>query len=234
MAHYIDIPATDGTGSFKGWLAVPASGRGPGIVVGQEIFGVNANMRGVAERYAEAGYVALVPDLFWRMEPGVELDYTEEGFKQAFAYFGRFDMDRAVEDVAAAMTALRAMEQVSGPAVGFVGFCMGGKLAYLTATRTDVACAVGYYGMGIENLLDEAANIQGKLVLHFGADDVYCDAAARAKIIPALADVPGAEVYVYEGADHAFARVGGAHFDAAAAALANERTLAAFEATLGA
>jgi carboxymethylenebutenolidase len=234
MAQYIDIAAKDGTGSFKGYLALPAGGSGPGIVVGQEIFGVNGNMRAIADKYAAEGYVALVPDLFWRMQPGVDLDYTEDGFKQAFDYFGRFDIDRAVDDIDATMAALRALPQVAGPAIGFVGFCIGGKLAYLTATRTDVACSVGYYGMGIEQLLDEAAQIQGKLVLHFGADDVYCDAAARAQIIPALERVAGAEVYVYEGVDHAFARIGGVHFDAAAATLAYERTSAAFQATLAA
>ena len=84
MAHYIDIPAADGSGSFKGYLALPASGKGPGLVVGQEIFGVNQNMRDVADMYAEEGYVALVPDLFWRQQPGVDLGYSEAEFKQAF------------------------------------------------------------------------------------------------------------------------------------------------------
>jgi carboxymethylenebutenolidase len=230
MAYYIDIPATDGTGSFKGWLALPASGKGPGLVVGQEIFGVNENMRNVAEMYAEEGYVALVPDLFWRLQPGVDLGYTDAEFQQALGYLGRFDIDLAVNDIAAAMAVLRAMPQVSGPAIGYVGFCMGGKLAYLTAARTDVACAVGYYGMGIEDCLDEAANIRGKLVLHFGGNDAYCDADARARIISAL---PESEIYVYPGVDHAFARVGGMHFDKSATMMAHGRTIAALKATIG-
>lgn len=212
---------------------MPASGRGPGLVVGQEIFGVNQNMRAVADRYAEEGYVALVPDLFWRLQPGVDLGYTEADFKVAFDYLGRFDTDRAVDDVAATMAVLRALPQVTGPAVGFVGFCMGGKLAYLTATRTDVACAVGYYGMGIEKMLDEAAHIGGKLVLHFAGADPYCDAAARAQIGAALATVPKAEVYVYPGVDHAFARAGGMHFDKSASMMAHGRTIAALKATIG-
>jgi carboxymethylenebutenolidase len=230
MAYYIDIPATDGTGSFKGWLALPASGRGPGLVVGQEIFGVNANMRDVAGMYAEEGYVALVPDLFWREQPGVDLGYTDAEFQQALGYLGRFDIDLAVDDIAATMAVLRALPQISGPAIGFVGFCMGGKLAYLTAARTDVACAVGYYGMGIEDCLDEAANIRGKLVLHFGGNDAYCDADARARIISAL---PESEIYVYPGVDHAFARVGGMHFDKSATMMAHGRTIAALKATIG-
>jgi carboxymethylenebutenolidase len=233
MAHYIDIPARDGSGSFRGWLAVPASGRGPGLVVGQEIFGVNQNMRDVAEMYAEEGYVALVPDLFWRMQPGVDLGYTQTDFKQAFDYFSRFDLNLAVADIDATMTALRALPQVTGPAVGYVGFCMGGKLAYLAATRTDVACSVGYYGMGIENHLDEAPNIQGKLVLHFAGNDAYCDAGARAHITAALASVPRSDIYVYPGADHAFARIGGMHYDKSAAMMAHGRTIAALKATIG-
>lgn len=233
MAQYIDIPAQDGTGSFKGWLALPASGSGPGLVVGQEIFGINQNMRDVADMYAEEGYVVLVPDLFWRLQPGVDLGYTEAGVRQALDYFGRFDIDRAIDDIAATMVTLRALPQVTSPAVGFVGFCMGGKLAYLAAARLDLACSVGYYGIGIEQHLDEADNIQGKLVLHFAGDDGYCDADARAKIIPALSMLAKSELYVYPGVDHAFARAGGMHFDQSASMMAHGRTIAALKATIG-
>lgn len=233
LAHYIDIPAKDGSGSFKGYLALPSGGSGPGLVVGQEIFGVNQNMRDVAEMYAEEGYVALVPDLFWRMQPGVDLGYTDEDIELGFGYYGQLDVDRAVDDIAAAIDALRALAQVSGPSVGYVGFCMGGKLAYLTAARTDVACALGYYGIGIEDMLDEAVNIRGKLVLHFAEDDSYCDAAAREKIISGLAALPEAEVYTYAGVDHAFARVGGMNFDKPSALMARGRSIAALKATIG-
>jgi carboxymethylenebutenolidase len=190
-------------------------------------------MRDVAEMYAEEGYVALVPDLFWRMQPGVDLGYTEEDFEQAFDYFSRLDVDRAVDDLAAAIDALRALPQVSGPGVGYVGFCMGGKLAYLAAARTDVACAVGYYGIGIEDMLGEAVNIKGKLVLHFAENDAYCGAAAREKIIGGLAALPKAEFYNYPGVDHAFARVGGMHFDKPSALMAHGRTIAALKSTIG-
>jgi carboxymethylenebutenolidase len=242
MGHYIDIRASDGTGNFKacfqGYLAIPACGSGPGLVVGQEIFGVNQNMRDVADMYAEEGYVALVPDLFWRMQAGVELGYTDADFKLALDYFGRLDVDRAIDDIDSAMIKLRSLPQVSGPAIGYVGFCLGGKLAYLTAARTDVACAVGYYGMGIEQYLGEAGNINGKLVLHFAENDVYCDAAARAAITPVLAalkkaELPKAELHVYAGADHAFARVGGMHFDKSSALMAHGRTIAALKSTIG-
>jgi carboxymethylenebutenolidase len=233
MAHYIDIRATDGAGKFKGYLAIPACGSGPGLVVGQEIFGVNQNMRDVADMYAEEGYVALVPDLFWRMQAGVELGYTEADFKVALDFFGRLDVDLAVGDIDATIGVLRSLPQVTGPAIGYVGFCLGGKLAYLTAARTDVACSVGYYGMGIEQFLGEAGNIGAKLVLHFAENDVYCDAAARAQIVPALAALPKVELHTYAGADHAFARVGGLHFDQASASMAHGRTIAALKATIG-
>ncbi|MFC5459303.1 dienelactone hydrolase family protein [Massilia niabensis] len=233
MAYYIDIPSRDGAGSFKAYLAIPSSGTGPGLVVGQEIFGVNQNVREVADMYAEEGYVALVPDLFWRMQPGVDLGYTEGDFKRAFGYFSELNVDAAVQDIGAAIDTLRALPQVAGPDIGYVGFCLGGKLAYLTAARTDVACAVGYYGMGIENMLDEAANIRGKLVLHFAENDAYCDAAAREKVIAALSSLPKAEMYVYPGADHAFARVGGMHFDKPSALMAHGRTIAALKSQVG-
>src|SRR6202167_4846723 len=129
----IDIAAADG-GTFKGYLAVPASGSGPGILLLQEIFGVNASMREVAEHYAEEGYVVLVPDLFWRMEPGVELGYTEADFGRAMGYYQRFDANQSIKDAADALKVLRARPECVGK-VGALGFCLGGKLAYLVAAR---------------------------------------------------------------------------------------------------
>ncbi|GGJ78383.1 dienelactone hydrolase family protein [Pseudomonas matsuisoli] len=232
MGQMIEITAKDG-GRFNAYLALPASGKGPGVVIGQEIFGVNANMRAVADNYAEEGYVALVPDLFWRLEPGIELGYDEQAFAKAIDLFKRFDIDKGIEDIAATVDTLRQRDEVEHAGIGFVGFCLGGKLAYLTATRTDVSCSVGYYGMGIEDLLDEAANIKGRLVLHFAADDGYCPADAREKIKAGLAKLPKAEIYVYPGVDHAFARVGGMHYDKPAALMAHERTVAAFKKEIG-
>ncbi len=146
--QWIDIAAADG-GSFKGYLTVPASGSGPGILLLQEIFGVNSSMREVADYYAEEGYVVLAPDLFWRMEPGIELGYSEADFNKAFGYYQRFDANQSIKDAADALKVLRARKECVGK-VGALGFCLGGKLAYLTAARTDVDCAVSYYGVGIE------------------------------------------------------------------------------------
>lgn len=232
MGWMISVTARDG-GKFNAYLAVPASGSGPGVVIGQEIFGVNANMRAVADRYAEEGYVALVPDLFWRIQPGVDLGYSEEEFAQAFALMQKLDQNQAVDDIAASIDALRQRPEVTHARIGFVGFCLGGRLAYMTAARTDVACAVGYYGVFIENLLDEAPNIKGRLVLHFAEQDRFAGKDAIETIFPVLGKLPKAELYRYPGVDHAFARIGGDHYDEAASALAHQRTLAALKAEIG-
>jgi carboxymethylenebutenolidase len=233
MGKMIEIRATDSNATFSGYLALPASGKGPGVVIGQEIFGINANMRAVADFYAEEGYVALVPDLFWRLQPGVDLGYTEADFARAIDLFQRLDVDKAVTDIDASFNALRALPEVEGAGLGYVGFCMGGKLAWLTATRTNVACAVGYYGMGIEHLLHESENLKGRLVLHFAEKDGYCDASARAQISQHLAGNDKAEIYVYPGVDHAFARAGSSHYDKPASLMAHERSIAALKREIG-
>ena len=153
----VTIKSFDG-GEFDGYLALPASGYGPGIVVLQEIFGVNDYMRSVADWYAAHGFVALCPDLFWRLERGIEL--TDKGADQqkAFALYQRVDEAKAVEDGAAAVEFLRRDSACSGR-VGTVGFCMGGNLAYLLSARFKPDCAVGYYGVSIEKSLDEADNL---------------------------------------------------------------------------
>jgi len=194
MGEFIDIQTLDKEQSFRGYLAVPASGKGPGVVLGQEIFGVNANMRAVADLYAEEGYVALVPDLFWRLERDVDLGYTEEDFTKAIDLFQRMDVDLAVRDIAASLAKLESLDQVEGDGLGYVGFCMGGKLAYLTATRTRAACPVGYYGMGIEEYLDEVGQVTGKLVPHFDENEANLVTKAPSKINEELTGNKVAEI----------------------------------------
>ncbi|MEX3953646.1 dienelactone hydrolase family protein [Paraburkholderia sp. EG287B] len=229
--RYIDIPAPEG-GAFRAYLATPASGTGPGIVLCQEIFGVNATMRDVADYYAEEGYTVLVPDLFWRVEPGIELGYTEAGFARAFELYQQYDENQGVEDIAATLAVLRTLPECRGEA-GVLGFCLGGKLAWLAACRLPVACAVSYYGVGIEKALDEAANIKGRVVLNIAALDRFCPADAQQQITAALGHKENVEVYVYPGVDHAFARKGGDHFDKSSAMMAHERAVAAFRKTIG-
>ncbi|MGJ7544142.1 dienelactone hydrolase family protein [Variovorax sp. LT1R16] len=225
------IRATDGSGEFGAYLALPAAGKGPGIVIAQEIFGVNKTMRELADYYAEEGYVALVPDLFWRQEPGIELE--ESQFDRALALYKGFDEAKGVEDIQATLDALRTLPAFAGQA-GVLGFCLGGKLAYLAACRTDCDVAVAYYGVGIEQALDEAQALTGKpLVLHIAEQDGFCPPAARSAILQALQGRVGVELYVYPGADHAFARTGSEHFHKPSALMAHQRSIAAFRKVLG-
>lgn len=229
----IQIQAADGSGGFRGYLATPASGHGPGLVIAQEIFGVNQTMREVADHYAEEGYVVLVPDLFWRQQPGVELDSTTEaGMQQAFGFYGGFDEAKGVDDVQAAITVLRARPEVTGK-VGVLGFCLGGKLAYLAACRTDADVAVAYYGVGIEAALGEADKVRCPLLLHIAELDRFCPPEARAQVLQALGGRPGITLHVYAGMDHAFARRGGDHYHRPSALLAHERSIAALKAAIG-
>ena len=228
----IEIPANDGSGSFKGYLALPESGSGPGLVLAQEIFGVNQTMRQVADYYAEEGYVVLVPDLFWRQSPGVELGYTPDDWQRAFGFYQSFDESKGVEDIQASLTALRGREDVSSN-VGVLGFCLGGKLAYLAACRTDADVAVAYYGVGIEKALDESSNISCRLVLHIAEKDQFCPPEARSQIQQRLSGQSAVELYVYPGVDHAFARTGGEHFHKPSALMAHERSITALKREMG-
>jgi carboxymethylenebutenolidase len=227
----IEVAAHDG-GRFNAYIARPVQGSGPGLVLLQEIFGINDSMKSMADRFAEEGYVVLVPDLFWRIKPGIVLGYQGDDLKQAYDCYSQFDAERAVDDIAATLAALRALPEHKGK-VGTVGYCLGGKLAYLAATRTDVDCAVSYYGVGIDAHLDEAANLRCPLMLHYAENDPACDADARARIGAALAKRPHVDQYVYAGCDHAFASPGRAHYDKPAAMMAYSRTLALLRRVLG-
>jgi carboxymethylenebutenolidase len=219
----ITIKSADG-GEFDGYLALPASGYGPGIVVIQEIFGVNSYMRSVADWYAAHGFVALCPDLFWRIERGVQLTEKADDWNKAIEFYQKIDEDKAVEDSAAALDFLRRSSQCNGR-VGAVGFCMGGNLAYLLSTRFKPDCAVGYYGVSIEKSLDEAKNLSSPLMLHIAEHDKFCPPEAQAQIHDALNRNPLVTIYDYAGLDHAFGRTGGEHYNIAAAELANLRSL---------
>ena len=222
----VTIKSFDG-GEFDGYLAVPASGYGPGIVVIQEIFGVNSYMRSVADWYAAHGFVALCPDLFWRIEPGVQLTDKGDDWNRAIEFYQKIDEDKAVEDSAAALDFLRRSSSCNGR-VGAVGFCMGGNLAYLLSTRFKPDCAVGYYGVSIEKSLDEAKNLSSPLLLHIAEKDKFCPPEAQAAIHATLDSNPLVTIHDYAGLDHAFGRTGGEHYDAAAAELANLRSLEFF------
>ena len=217
MGTYVDINATDGAGTMRAYLATPEKGSGPGLVLLQEIFGVNAFMKDMADYFAEEGYVVMVPDLFWRIEPGVELGSSEEERAKAFELYGKLDVDKSMEDVAATIAALRDHESQVGK-VGAVGYCLGGRLAWLTAARTDIDAAVGYYGVKIEGDLAEKGRITAPLMLHFAELDGFTPPEVIEQISSATADMPNVEIHTYPGADHGFARPTGANYGAQAAA----------------
>jgi carboxymethylenebutenolidase len=229
----LTIRAADG-GSFSGYLATPKSGKGPGILVIQEIFGVNKVMRDIADGFAAQGYAALCPDLFWRQEPGIQItDKTEAEWARAFQLYQGFDEAKGVDDLKATLAHLRKLPACTGK-VGAVGYCLGGKLAYLMATRSDAECSVGYYGVGIDKALDEAGKIARPLMLHIAEQDEYCPPAAQQAIKAALGKNARVTIHSYPGVDHAFARNGGEHYDKAAAESANKRTADFFKQHLGA
>jgi carboxymethylenebutenolidase len=223
MARSIEIQAHDG-GRFTGYLAEPAGGKGPGILVIQEIFGVNKVMRDICDGLAKQGYVALCPDLFWRQEPGIDItDKTKAEWDKAFALFNGFNLDKGIDDLKASLSVLRKLPGCSGK-VGTVGYCLGGRLAYLMACRSDVDAAVGYYGVMLKDHLAEAKNIRKPLLLHCATEDKFVPKDAQATIAAELKKYPLVTRLDYQGNDHAFARVGGEHYDKAAADLANSRT----------
>ena len=220
-------------GQFMAYRADPDGGSGPAIVVIQEIFGVNKVMRDICDGWAGQGYIAVCPDIFWRQEPGIQLtDQTEAEWGRAFELYQGFDEAKGIEDIQATIDAIRNDDASSGK-VGTVGFCLGGKLAYLCATRTDADANIGYYGVGIENNLDEAGNISAPTMFHIAEEDGFCPKEAQAQVHAALDGHARVTIHDYAGVDHAFARVGGEHYDAAAAQTANDRSAAFFGAHLG-
>ena len=231
MGEYVSITARDG-GTFNAYLAKPSHGSGPGMVVIQEIFGINDYVRRTADRFAEEGYVVLAPDLFWRIEPGIDLGYTPEDWQRAFSLFQTFDVDQGIDDIAATIDAMRARpDQVGG--VGCVGYCLGGKLAYLAAARTDVDAAVSYYGVGMDAHADEAVKVTAPIVFHMAELDQYAPAESREALMAAFDGNLNATFYVYPGTDHAFAREEGEHYDKPAALMAYGRTMDLFHRTIG-
>jgi carboxymethylenebutenolidase len=219
---YITIETPEG--SFSAYLSRPAVLPAPVIVVIQEIFGVNADLRATCDELASQGYLAASPDLFWRMEPGVDIsDQSEAEWKKGFALYNAFDYDAGVRDIATTMDTARSLPGANGK-VGLMGYCLGGLMTFITTARKGADASVVYYGAGIEKHLNEAGKIKSPLMIHLGEEDEYIPKVAQAAIIEALRDNPLAQVFTYPGCRHAFARHHGQHYDKDAAALANGRT----------
>ncbi|TKR33604.1 dienelactone hydrolase family protein [Luteimonas gilva] len=217
MGHGIVLDTAHG--DIGAWRADPQGAARGALVVIQEIFGVNAHMRSVVDRFAAAGYVALAPAFFDPIEAGVELDYGQEGFAKGRELVNALGLDRAVDIVAAAAQSLKR----EGRPVSAVGYCWGGTVAYLANTRLGLP-AVSYYGARTAALLDET--LRAPMMFHFGEKDGAIPAEDIAKH---REKQPDAAVYVYAGAGHAFNRDVDTHaYHAESAALAQERTLAFF------
>ena len=209
-------------GAFKAYVAAPQGKPAAAIVVIQEIFGINAVMRQLTDAFAAHGYLAICPDLFWRLEPGIELtDQTKVEWDDALGYMKRFDVGKGVEDIAATIDHVRADPRSNGK-VGAVGYCLGGRLAFLTAARTDADAAVGYYGVGLENLLGET--IKAPLLLHIAGADHFVTPEIQKAMHEGLDDHPKVTLCDYPGLDHGFATETGRRRNEEGAQLADRRT----------
>ncbi|MFZ6645320.1 dienelactone hydrolase family protein [Undibacterium sp. TJN25] len=221
-SRWISIPA-DG-GNFEGYLALPKAGTGPAVIIIQEIFGVNAHIRSVADQYAADGYVALAPDIFWRTQPRVELGYAGADYETALDIYKKTDPALAAADIGAAAKVLRALPEVTGK-VAAIGFCFGGRLAYLSAAQGSIDLGVAYYGGGIQAQLEEAAKITVPMQFHYAGLDAHIPVSVADDVrqrFPGRSDV---EVFTYPDADHGFNCTDRASYNQHAAALAHGRTL---------
>jgi carboxymethylenebutenolidase len=215
---------TAADGKFNAYVARPAATPAPAVVVLQEIFGVNADIRATCDELAERGFIAIAPDLFWRESPGLDLNsWSTSEWQRALEIYRAFDLDRGVGDVTATVHAARELAGSSGK-VGVMGYCLGGLMTFLTAARMPVDAGVEYYGGNTDQHLGEAGAVRAPLLIHLGEEDEFISKDAQQQIRAAFAGMPNVRIFNYPGCAHAFARHTGAHFNADAARLANDRT----------
>lgn len=223
MGDWVEVAGPDG--AFKAYVARPTGTPKAAVVAIQEIFGVNAVMRGKADWLAREGFLAIAPDLFWRIKPGIELtDQTDNEWKQALDYMNQLDKNASVRDVQATLT--HARSELGARKAGCLGYCMGGYIAFLAACRTDTDASVAYHGGGIHTALGEAGAIKKPVLLHNPMKDSFIPVEALNTIRETLAPNPLVTIYEYAEQDHAFTREGGKHYDEAAKQLADGRTIA--------
>jgi carboxymethylenebutenolidase len=222
MKNHITIPGRDG--AFDAYIARPKALPAPAVVVLQELFGVNADIRQTCDELAEQGFVAVAPDLFWRQEPGVDLNVTSEAdWQYGLRLYQAYDRDAGVRDVKDTLDAAAKLPDCTGK-VAVLGYCLGALMTFLTAVRYSADAAVAYHGGDTEKYLGEVDGLHAPLLMHLGEEDEFISKAAQSEIKAALANKPKTTVYSYPGQHHAFARHNGTHYNAAAAALANGRT----------
>jgi carboxymethylenebutenolidase len=224
----VTVKADDGR-SFQCFVARASQSPAPVVVVIQEIFGITEWLKSYANDLAKAGITALVPDMFFRLEPNLKLDDNNpKDLEKAFKCYGEFDQAQGLKDLQSAVTYARNMDGSNGK-VGCVGFCLGGLMAFQMASNSDVDTTVAYYGGGIDSKLNEADKIRRPILLHFAEKDQFIPTPALKQIADKLATVEMATVHTYPNMDHAFARIGGNAYDKDAAALANKRTVDFFK-----
>jgi len=227
MTLNTSIPTLQGDVQFGAYIARPQGAAKAAIIVIQEIFGVNPGIRQKCDKLAAKGYLALAPDLFWRLQPAVSLDPdVESEFNTALDLMGKFNQDAGIRDIQAAIDYLRDSEGITK--VGCVGYCLGGRLAYMTAARTNIDASVGYYGVGIDGLLGEKQAIANPLLLHIPTNDGFVPRETQAAMHAGLDDHPRVILYDYDGLDHGFATETGKRRHEEAATLADSRTAAFF------
>lgn len=232
MTAMRNIDTLDGNNSFGCYVAEPEGKAKAAIVVIQEIFGVNAGIRRKADKLAEAGYLALAPDLFWQLDRGIELDPDiEKEMNEALELMQKFDQDAGVRDIEATIKYARSEHGVEK--VGAVGYCLGGRLAYMTAARTDADATVGYYAVGIDELLREKEAIANPLMLHIPEEDHFVDKETQRAMHKGLDDHSKVTLYDYPGMDHGFATEFGDRRNEENANEADRRTMEFFGDHLG-
>ena len=211
-------------GAFGAYIARPAGSPAPAVVVLQELFGVNADIRKHCDELAEQGFIGVAPDLFWRQEPGVDLSVTSEpDWQHGLRLYQAYDRDVGARDVKDTADTAAKMPECTG-SVAVLGYCLGGLMTFLTAVRYRVDAAVAYHGADTEKYLGELGGLHAPLLMHLAEEDEFISKSAQAEIKAALATKHNATVYSYPGQRHAFSRHNGAHYNAVAAALANRRT----------
>ena len=231
MATNTQFPSLDGAAQIPAYVARPAASPKAAIIVIPEIFGVNPGIQQKCETWASEGYLAIAPDIFWRFAPGVELDPdVPEQLQEAFGYFGQYDPDLGIQDIEAAIHHIRRTEGIGK--VGLVGYCLGGRMAYMAAARTDIDASVGYYGVMIDQMLGESHAIANPLMLHIPTADHFVGPEAQAAIHAGLDSHPKVTLHDYPGLDHGFAAEMGDRRDEAGAQLADGRTRAFLAANL--
>ena len=229
----ITIKATDGSGTFSAYVVQPKTKPAGVVVLIQEIFGVNQAMRDIAAWVADLGFIAVAPDLFWRIEPGIDItDKTDAEWKRAFELFQTFDQPKGIEDLKATVAVCRTMDGSNGK-VATMGYCLGGRLAFMMAQQSDADANISYYGVGLDGLLGDLNKVTKPLIVHIADKDAFFPPEGRAAVLAATKGHQYAASYVYPNSDHAFARVNGVHWDGRSATIANGRSAEALVAALG-